>query len=197
MLPRWNVASASEDISLAWRRPTALCPVDGPCFAWVPCVRAGRHSREEESFLPVRPWSAVDPYVEPTPIQVNDGKMSGTGSGSVWFCGAMSMQSAVSGNAIGMALERHWPVWPSRWIANPNCPYASGTKTSSRLSTAGCWRSAERTGQICTSALGSGRALRRARHLVLALARGYTTTSIPRCEQSGRPRRARGDPINW
>jgi hypothetical protein len=54
----------------ARRKPTALCPVDGPCFAWVPSARAGRHSREEESFLPVRPWSAVDPYLKSTPIQV-------------------------------------------------------------------------------------------------------------------------------
>src|SRR6478752_4237693 len=53
------------------RRPTALCPVDGPRFAWVPSARAGRHSREEETSLPVRPWSAVDPYFRSTPfIQV-------------------------------------------------------------------------------------------------------------------------------
>ena len=34
-------------------------------------TRAGRHSREEETSLPVRPWSAVDPYPRSTPfIQV-------------------------------------------------------------------------------------------------------------------------------
>ncbi len=60
-----------RDISSPRRKPTALCPVGGPCFAWVPSARAGHHSREEESSLPVRPWSAVDPYPRSTPfIQV-------------------------------------------------------------------------------------------------------------------------------
>src|ERR1700757_932863 len=60
-----------DTVSRPGRKPTALCPVDGPCFAWVPGARAGRHSREEESSLPVRPWSAVDSYLRPTPfIQV-------------------------------------------------------------------------------------------------------------------------------
>ena len=49
------------------RKPTALCPVDGPRFAWVPSARAGRHSREEESSLPVRPWSAMDPVPQVYP----------------------------------------------------------------------------------------------------------------------------------
>src|SRR4029078_13179978 len=35
----------------AGRKPAALCPVGGPCFAWVPNARSGRHSREEESSL--------------------------------------------------------------------------------------------------------------------------------------------------
>jgi hypothetical protein len=30
-------------------------------------LRAGRHSREEETSLPIRPWSAVDPYPRSTP----------------------------------------------------------------------------------------------------------------------------------
>src|SRR5271154_5139200 len=59
-----------DTVSRPGRKPTALCPVDGLCFAWVPSARAGRHSREEESFLPVRPWSAVDPYLQSTPMQV-------------------------------------------------------------------------------------------------------------------------------
>jgi hypothetical protein len=45
------------------------CPVDGHYFAWVPSARAQRHSREEESSLPVRPRSAVDPYCDPTPTR--------------------------------------------------------------------------------------------------------------------------------
>src|ERR1700759_1914332 len=59
-----------DTVSRPARKPTALCPVDGLCFAWVPSARARRHSREEESSLPVRPWSAVDPYFESTPTQV-------------------------------------------------------------------------------------------------------------------------------
>jgi hypothetical protein len=59
-----------DTVSRPARKPTALCPVDGLCFAWVPSARAKRHSREEESYLPVRPWSAVDPYFEPTPTQL-------------------------------------------------------------------------------------------------------------------------------
>ena len=59
-----------DTVSRPGRKPTALCPVDGLCFAWVPSARARRHSREEESSLPVRPWSAVDPYPKSTPIQV-------------------------------------------------------------------------------------------------------------------------------
>jgi hypothetical protein len=55
------------DICPPRRKPTALCPVDGPRFAWVPSARAGCHSREEETSLPVRPWSAVDPYARCTP----------------------------------------------------------------------------------------------------------------------------------
>jgi hypothetical protein len=34
----------------------------------VPGACAGRHSGEEESSLPVRPWSAVDPYLRSTPF---------------------------------------------------------------------------------------------------------------------------------
>src|ERR1700751_1714668 len=61
-----------DTVSRPARKPTALCPVDGLCFAWVPSDRAGRHSREEESFLPVRPWSAVDPFPHFTPVQVSN-----------------------------------------------------------------------------------------------------------------------------
>src|ERR1700684_876185 len=57
-----------ETVSRPGRKPTALCPVDGLSFAWVPSASARCHSREEESFLPVRPWSAVDPCLEHTPI---------------------------------------------------------------------------------------------------------------------------------
>src|SRR5882757_4957138 len=61
-----------DTVSRPARKPTALCPVDGLCFAWVPRDRAGHHSREEESFLPVRPWSAVDPFSKSTPVQVSN-----------------------------------------------------------------------------------------------------------------------------
>src|ERR1700733_6102731 len=65
-----------DTVSRPGRKPTALCPVDGLCFAWVPSARAQRHSREEESSLPVRPRSAVDPYCDPTPIQAKHNKAS-------------------------------------------------------------------------------------------------------------------------
>src|ERR1700757_4159288 len=65
-----------DTVSRPGRKPTALCPVDGPCFAWVPGARAGRHSREEESSLPVRPWSAVDPYLRSTPFMQVKQQMS-------------------------------------------------------------------------------------------------------------------------
>ena len=51
--------------------PPRCAQLMGLAWRQVLSARAGRHSREEESSLPVRPWSAVDPYLRSTPfIQV-------------------------------------------------------------------------------------------------------------------------------
>jgi len=48
----------SGDISPPWRKPAALCPVNGPCRAWV-LVLVLSATAERRKLLPVRPWRAV------------------------------------------------------------------------------------------------------------------------------------------
>src|SRR5271163_2548069 len=75
-----NVASASEDISLPDASPPRCAQLVGLALRGCRGAHAERHSREEESFLPVRPWSAVDPYPRSTPfIQVKQQNEVGRG----------------------------------------------------------------------------------------------------------------------
>jgi hypothetical protein len=113
-----------DTVSRPGRKPTALCPVDGLCFAWVPSDRAGRHSREEESFLPVRPWSAVDPYFQSTPMQVKQHEQ--IEARLALSCGRRSWTPR-SSSPRTWAQGRH-PWCSRRWSAKPKGAQPADTR---------------------------------------------------------------------